>query len=516
MMKQKPKKPKRKNIEVPQASGPTDNVTNEAVYEEMDDSLERAATISTSLDAKQDRGNINKTQSKATLNEPCFIGTSSGSGPRRQDTMGDTIAQTGFENVSKTSNDSLLAGVNTPQSDEDSLKLKELMELIESSEDEGLGEEDASKQGRIDDIDANEDIYLVNVHRDEDMFGVIDLEGDEVIVEIEVASKDVNFSVDEVTLAQALASLKSAKPKADKVMIQEPEQGTITTTTTAATTVTAANTRPKAKGLVIHEEKQATTPTAKIDVDYQLAQRLQAQEQEELIDEEKARLFIQFLKQRRKYFTTKEYHIEQKKQKVEEDKESEELKQCLEIILDNGDDVTIDATPLSTKSPTIVDYKIYKEGKKSYFQIIRADGNSQMYLTFGKMLKNFNREDLEVLWSIVKARFKKTEPVNYMDNFLLLKLKTMFEHHVEDSVWKNQQGLVKVLNWKLYDSCGVHCVTMQSILYYLLVEKMYPLTNHTLHQMFNDVKLQVDYECEMAFELLRLVKKQLKEGYVPE
>ncbi|GJT45307.1 hypothetical protein Tco_0954022 [Tanacetum coccineum] len=100
-----------------------------------------------------------------------------------------------------------------------------------------------------------------------------------------------------------------------------------------------------------------------------------------------------------------------------------------------------------------------------------------------------------------------------MDNFLHLNLKTMFEHHVEDSVWKNQQGLVKVLNWKLYDSCGVHCVTMQNILYYLLVEKMYPLTNHTLHQMFNDVKLQVDYECEMAFELLRLVKKQLKEGY---
>ncbi|GJR17302.1 hypothetical protein Tco_0965829 [Tanacetum coccineum] len=92
-----------------------------------------------------------------------------------------------------------------------------------------------------------------------------------------------------------------------------------------------------------------------------------------------------------------------------------------------------------------------------------------------------------------------------MDNFLLLNLKTMFEHHVEDSVWKNQQGLVKVLNWKLYDSCRVHCVRMQSILYYLLDEKMYPLTNHTLHQMFNDVKLQVDYEYEMAFELLRLL-----------
>ncbi|GKA77386.1 hypothetical protein Tco_0783847 [Tanacetum coccineum] len=103
-----------------------------------------------------------------------------------------------------------------------------------------------------------------------------------------------------------------------------------------------------------------------------------------------------------------------------------------------------------------------------------------------------------------------------MDNFLFLNLKTMFEHHVEDNVRKNQQGLDKVLNWKLYDSCGVHYVIMQSMLFYLLVEKKYPLTKHTLHQIFNDVKLQVDYECEMEFELLRLIKKQLKEGYVPE
>ncbi|GJR02527.1 hypothetical protein Tco_0525511, partial [Tanacetum coccineum] len=52
--------------------------------------------------------------------------------------------------------------------------------------------------------------------------------------------------------------------------------------------------------------------------------------------------------------------------------------------------------------------------------------------------------------------------------------------------------------------------------YYLLVEKMYPFTKHILHHMFNDVKLQVDYEYEMAFDLLRLVKKQLKECYIPE
>ncbi|GJV10168.1 hypothetical protein Tco_1351709 [Tanacetum coccineum] len=97
---------------------------------------------------------------------------------------------------------------------------------------------------------------------------------------------------------------------------------------------------------------------------------------------------------------------------------------------------------------------------------------SQIVFTFGKMLKNFDREDLEVLWRTVKAKFKKTEPVYYMDDFLLLNLKTMFKHHVEDNVWKKQQGLAKVLNWKLYDSYGVYCVTMQSMLLYLLVEKM--------------------------------------------
>nr|GEY33949.1 hypothetical protein [Tanacetum cinerariifolium] len=168
------------------------------------------------------------------------------------------------------------------------------------------------------------------------------------------------------------------------------------------------------------------------------------------------------------------------------DKEKKELKRCLEIIPDDGDEVTIDATPLSSKSPTIVDYKIYKEERKSFFQIFRAD---------------------------VKDRLVKTKPVDHMNSFLMHTLKTMFEHHVGDTVWKNQQGSSKVKSWKLFYSCGVHCVTMQNILYDLLVEKMYPFTNHILHQMFNNVKLLIDYECEMAYELIRLVKKQLKEGY---
>nr|GEW96199.1 ribonuclease H-like domain-containing protein [Tanacetum cinerariifolium] len=111
-----------------------------------------------------------------------------------------------------------------------------------------------------------------------------------------------------------------------------------------------------------------------------------------------------------------------------------ELKRCLEIVPVDDDDVAIKATPLSSKSPTIVDYMIYREGKKSYFKIIWADGNSQNYLTFGTMFKSFNREDLKFLRSIVKERFKKTKLVDDMDNLLFQTLKTMFEHHVKDII----------------------------------------------------------------------------------
>ncbi|GKE62065.1 hypothetical protein Tco_1512432, partial [Tanacetum coccineum] len=113
-------------------------------------------------------------------------------------------------------------------------------------------------------------------------------------------------------------------------VVEEPSESI--TTTSTLTTTTAASTRPKAKGLVIHEEEQATTPTIssqqpsqikvqdkaefdeeerlarekneaninltkewndiqeKIEADQLLAERLQAREQEELTIEERAKL----------------------------------------------------------------------------------------------------------------------------------------------------------------------------------------------------------------------------------
>nr|GEZ81460.1 hypothetical protein [Tanacetum cinerariifolium] len=429
---------------------------------------------------------------------------------------------------------------------------------VESSDEESLCEEDASKQERkIVDIDADKGLTLIDETTEdqgrinnEEMFDTDVLNDEEMFAESAdaeqakeiVADKDL---IDDITLAKALMEIKvtstgtSSRQRALLYKSQEQEQGELIVEEKLRFFVELMDKRKK-HFEKLRAEEQRRKPLTKAQKRYQMCIYLKNMvgfthnQLKNIIFNEVQKAFDKtmswinsFVPMDSKLVKDKavltqessskraEDELDQersKKQKVKDDKEQKELKQCLEIILDDGDDVTIDATPLSIKT-LIIDYKIYKEGKKSYFQNFRADGNSQMYLTFSKMLKNFNREDLEVLWRLVKDRFVKIKLVDDMDSFLLHTLKTMFEHHVEDIVWRNQQRLTKVKNWKLFDSYGVHCVTMPKIVYYLLVEKMYPLTNHTLHQMFNNVKLQVDEECEMAYALLRLVKKQLKEGY---
>nr|GEW40630.1 putative ribonuclease H-like domain-containing protein [Tanacetum cinerariifolium] len=439
--KQKPRKPRRQDTQETQPSDPMTNVNDEALNEEN--------VPTQSNDPPLSRVNTLRTKEISSL--------------KRRVNRLEKKKRSGTHGLKRLYKVSLSARVES------------------TAEEQSLGEEDASKQGRnIADIDADAKITLTLL--------LLELKK-QLVPAAPITTVDV--TTNELTMAQALLEIKKSKPKGDKVVIeQEPEHGaTITTITVTIPTSIADSTRPKAKGIVI-EEPSETPTTITILVSSKVQDKGKESSSKRAGDELDQEI--------------------SKKQKVKDDKESEELKRCLEIILDDREDVTIDATPLSIKTP-ITDYKIYGEEKKSYFQIFRAGGNSQMYYTFSKMLKNFDRGDLEVLWRLVKDIFIKSKPVDDMDSFLMHTLKTIFEHHVEDYVWKNQQGLTKVKSWKLFVSYGVHCVTMHNILYYLLVKKMYPLTNHTIHQMLNNIKLQVDEECKMAYELLRLVKKQLKE-----
>ncbi|GKC58020.1 hypothetical protein Tco_1085618 [Tanacetum coccineum] len=321
---------------------------DKAVYKELDDILVRAATTASSLEAEQDSGNITKTRSKATVNEPSSSRTSSGHTLRSgKDSLKLNELMELCTNLQQRVLD--LETTKTTQANEiASLKrkvkkleqkkrsrthgLKRLYKVgltarVESSRDEESLGEDASKQGRINAIDADEYITLVNDQDDADMF-------------------DVN-----TLTAQALAALKSIKPKVKSNVVEEPSVpvSAASTKVSVATTTTTATIPTPRKGIVITEleepekmkkkdqisfdeqeakrlqaefdeeerlarEKDEANVAlteewddiqAKVDDDYQLAQRLQAEEQEQFTTEQKATLFKELLEQRRKHFAAK-------------------------------------------------------------------------------------------------------------------------------------------------------------------------------------------------------------------
>ncbi|GKE41197.1 hypothetical protein Tco_1464602 [Tanacetum coccineum] len=121
-----------------------------------------------------------------------------------------------------------------------------------------------------------------------------------------------------------------------------------------------------------------------------------------------------------------------KKQKVEEEKESEEVDEVKLnklLVIKKDKDIAIDDIPLATKLPVSIDYKLHKE----------------------------DREDLEALWRIVKAKYGDTRPKNEFERVLWGDLKVMFEPDIRSNVWRMLQGY-RVTVWKLIDSSGVYFV----------------------------------------------------------
>ncbi|GJY40451.1 hypothetical protein Tco_0427721 [Tanacetum coccineum] len=246
---------------------------------------------------------------------------------------------------------------------------------IESSNDSLGAQEDASKQGRrIEDIDADAEVTLVNEtqeRQDEDlMFDTGVLDGDEMFVDATTGEKDeqstklddstageavttagvedsalptIPTTVEE-TLAQTLMEIKAAKPKAKGIVFHDLEKQVSKPTIS----VTQPSIKDKGKGIMQEPERPLTkkdqvtldedlarniqaqlddeiieeetlkrqkqeeanialiesweNTQAMMEADRLLAERLQTREREELTDEEKGKLFMELMEKRRKYF----------------------------------------------------------------------------------------------------------------------------------------------------------------------------------------------------------------------
>ncbi|GKE27469.1 hypothetical protein Tco_1442853, partial [Tanacetum coccineum] len=124
---------------------------------------------------------------------------------------------------------------------------------------------------------------------------------------------------------------------------------------------------------------------------------------------------------RRKRAGKEQQQESSKKQRMEEDKESDKVEEVSEddegelmkhLVIKKDDDIAIDAIPLATKQPVIIDYKLHKE----------------------------DREDLEVLWKIVKTNYSDIRPEDEFEKVLWGDLKVMFELDKRSDVWRILQG----------------------------------------------------------------------------
>ncbi|GJU73584.1 hypothetical protein Tco_1264989 [Tanacetum coccineum] len=343
-----------------------------------------------------------------------------------------------------------------------------------------------------------------------------------VVLDLEKA-KDAQAK--EITLAQTLIQIKAAKPKV---------------LTTAATTTTT--TRPKARGVVVQDPSEFRTPQElqpsmikdkgkAIMIEPELKAKKETEEistgtGDELESDKtkKAENSEEKAKgSRKKILGKKRAGKEQqqessKRQRMEDDKETDEheevevdneaeLKKHLVIVKD--DDIAIDAIPLATKPPVIVEYKLLKEGIMAHYQLIRADGSSKRYSSMIRMLQDIDKEDLQTLWKLVKTKHGDIRPEDEHERVLWGDLKVMFEPDIKSDVWRNLQGY-KVTIWKLYDSCGVHFVRFENVHIFMLVEKRYPLTPITITNMLLNKNPSKCHFNEIVLSTLKLMRMNIK------
>nr|GEY81082.1 hypothetical protein [Tanacetum cinerariifolium] len=171
-------------------------------------------------------------------------------------------------------------------------------------------------------------------------------------------------------------------------------------------------------------------------------------------------------------FKRKRLRLEQespKKIKTSEEVSEEDLKEMMQLV--PVEEVYVKA--IQVKYP-IIDWEIYSEGQRTYLKIIRL----------GEHTATSDKE--KELW---------------------VELKRLYEPDVEDQLWTHTQTLMHdPVEWRLYDTCGVHHVLLRDQEIFMLVEREYPLRKGLAIMMISN-KLQVENYSQMANDLIQKIHK---------
>ncbi|GJU25489.1 putative ribonuclease H-like domain-containing protein [Tanacetum coccineum] len=145
----------------------------------------------------------------------------------------------------------------------------------------------------------------------------------------------------------------------------------------------------------------------------------------------------------------------------------------------SGTKIPINPVPVAMKSPSIATYKIIRRRKRVY----------QKFREYGTDIYGMDgpEDELEkVFWKYLKNMFE--EPLS------------------TDPIWSllSQQ---RIISWRYYDTCRVHCLNLESMDIYMLIERKYPLSAEICKTMLNK-KLQGGKPDEDCYKMLKMMEKQ--------
>ncbi|GJZ88305.1 hypothetical protein Tco_0660087 [Tanacetum coccineum] len=205
---------------------------------------------------------------------------------------------------------------------------------------------------------------------------------------------------------------------------------------------------------------------------------------------------------RRKQMARKGLHTSVDKDDSEDSDEVDEQEESV-----TGTKTPINPVPVAMKTPSIATYKIIKQGEKGVYQIVREDGTDIVYINFGAMMKSISRDDITELYRIVMNKYGMNGPEDELERVFWKYLKGMFEEPLStDPIW-SEVGQQKIISWRYYESCRVHCLNLESMDVYMLIERTYPLSAEMCKAML-DKKLQGGKPDENCYKMLKMMEKQ--------
>ncbi|GJX24829.1 hypothetical protein Tco_0231125 [Tanacetum coccineum] len=369
--------------------------------------------------------------------------------PRRKQRK-DTEVPQPTEPVADETEENVPIHSNDLPSGEDSLELKELMELCTNLQQRVLTLE-TTKTTQAQEIDSLKRRVKKLEKKIESSDDEANLEGDEVIVDAaDTTVGDTTTTTEvEITLAQALVEIKTSKPKAKRIVFKEPSEST-TTTTPIVSLQQSSQGKDKGKAIMI-EEPVKTKKKVQIMLDKEAVKKLQDKSKRKFFAAKRVKekrnkpptkaqqrsFMCTYLKNmdgwklkdlKNKSFADIKELFEKVMEKVnnfvdfrteliEEGLKTAETEKSKKAIVPNEEEVAVDAIPLATKPPTIPSFRCFEALTEKIWKLcgnwLKLSMDQQGQRKASQAHYKTAQEQMKCLeassWCLIKLLMKKLE-----------------------------------------------------------------------------------------------------------